>query len=234
MQESMPQGPDRTPRSENQVLMRRVYDQNLSDWSSRYKKNKASLDLMNKECEQLRTMVAKHQSEVDMMEQAHENLDRQYNNETLVRLRNVKEGYDEAQQAKGMLSLQLAEQRKLRTQLQRERKVLSADYNRKHAELTRMIEQRDRLEETLAQQSSHLGQLATDRRRMERELDSVQQNLRQNTDVVDEVTHDMSNVKEGIKDSVKCFMTAPSMVRGRPDNSTSLSSSTRSKKDLGY
>merc|ERR1719420_201303 len=187
---------------------------------------------MSKECEQLRALVAKHQSEVDMMEQAHENLERQYNNETLVRLRNAKEGYDEAQQAKGMLSLQLAEQRKLRTQLQRERKVLSADYNRKHAELTRMIEQRDRLEETLAQQSSHLGQLATDRRRMERELDSVQQNLRQNTDVVDEVTHDMSNVKEGIKDSVKCFMTAPSMVRGRPDNSASLNSSTRSKKDL--
>merc|ERR1719235_2123252 len=223
------QGPDRTPRSDNGVLMRRVYDQSLTDWASRYKKNKGALELMSKECEQLRGQVAKLQSEVDVMEQAYEGLERQFTNEIAVRHQNAKEGFDEAQQAKGMLSVQLADQRKLRAQLQREHKVISADYNRKHAELTRTIEQRDRLEETLSQQTAHHRQLTGDRRRMERELDYVQQNLRQNTDVVDEVTHDMVNVKEGIKDSVKCFMTAPSMVRGVGRDANTLNSSTRGK-----
>merc|ERR1719316_475344 len=84
--------------------------------------------------------------------------------------------------------------------------MLSGDYDRKHAELIRTIEVRDELEGQMAMLSQHLGQLTNDRRRIERELERVQHNLRTNTDLADEVSTEISHVREGIKDSVEQHM----------------------------
>ena len=43
------------------LLRKKLYDQNLSDWSARYRKNKQGLDNLIKDCDALRADVAKHQ-----------------------------------------------------------------------------------------------------------------------------------------------------------------------------
>merc|ERR1712157_564287 len=47
------------------VLRKKLYNQPLSDWSARYRKNKQHLDVLVRDCEQLRAEVARQQQEVD-------------------------------------------------------------------------------------------------------------------------------------------------------------------------
>jgi len=188
------------------VLRKKLYDQNLSDWSARYRKNKQNLDCLARDCELLRGDVARQQQEADERAEAFNSLEDKFANEVMVKYTDTKNAYDLAMQQKNVLQVQLSENRKHKTQLAREKKLLSADYERKHSELMRMAEQRDKLDSQLAQLTHQLGHLTSDRRRMERELDHVQHNLRANTELADEVNCEIEHVFDGIKDSMDMHM----------------------------
>merc|ERR1712060_181003 len=141
-------------------------------------------------------------------------LEDRFTNEVLVKFSETKANFDAVAQQKGNLTIQLSENRKHKTQLTREKKLLRADYERKHAELLRMAEQRDQLESQLAQVMQHLGQMGSDRKRMERELDMVQHNLRANTELADEVHNEIEHVFHGIKDSMDLHMAPPGRSEG--------------------
>lgn len=188
------------------VLRKKLYDQNLSDWSARYRKNKQSLDCLARDCELLRGDVARQQQEADERAEAFNQLEDKFANEVMVKYTETKNAYELAMQQKNVLQVQLSENRKHKTQLAREKKLLSADYERKHSELMRMAEQRDKLDSQLAQLTHQLGHLTSDRRRMERELDHVQHNLRANTELADEVNCEIEHVFDGIKDSMDLHM----------------------------
>merc|ERR1711881_90615 len=122
---------------------------------------------------------------------------------------------------RNMLTIQLGEQRKLKTALTKEKAALTADYDRKYAELNRTIEQKDSLDDRLNKFTQSLTKLTVDRRRDERELDMIQGHLRENTDMVDELSNEMYNVKEGIKDSVELHMPSPQKLEDSHFESTS-------------
>jgi len=83
----------------------------------------------------------------------------------------------------------------------REKKFLTADYERKHSELMRTAETRDKLDSQLGQLAAQLGQVSAERRRMERELDFVQHSLRANTELADEVNNEIEHVFRSVKDA---------------------------------
>merc|ERR1719401_320159 len=85
------------------VLRRKLYDQNLSDWSARYRKNRQNLDSLARDCEQLRGEVAKHQQEVDERAERHQQLEERYANEVLVRFNDAKANVEMMMQQKHML-----------------------------------------------------------------------------------------------------------------------------------
>merc|ERR1712228_23014 len=105
-------------------------------------------------------------------------------------------------QQKQTLAMQLTEFRKLKVQLTKERKHLQSDFERKQAERLSTVEARDKIEAQIHQLTQHLAQLSGERRRMERELDTVQNNLRAHTDLADEVHSEIEHVCDGIKDSI--------------------------------
>merc|ERR1719253_2011165 len=148
-----------------------------------------------KDCESLRSDVSKTQREVDERADGYKQLEDQYENVILTKFNDVKAAYEAAVQQKQMLQVQLSENRKHKGQLTREKKMITNDYERKHAELTRMAEVHDKLDGQLQHLTQQHGQLASDRRRMERELDEVQHNLRANTELADEVTSEISHVQ---------------------------------------
>lgn len=184
------------------MVRRRLYDQNLSDWSARVRKNKQNLDCLARDCEQLRAEAAKNQQEVDERVEALRQLEDRYANEVLVKFNDAKGNFDAATQQKQTLAVQLSEYRKLKAQLTKDRKLLQNDFERKHAEQHRTAEVRDKLEAQIEQLAQHLAQLSSERRRMERELDTVQNNLRAHTDLADEVHSEIEHVCDGIKDSI--------------------------------
>lgn len=194
------------------MLRKKLYDQNLSDWTARYRKNKQNLDNLGKDCELLRTDIAKHQQEVDEREQGFKSLEDKFSHEIVEKFHETKTAYENATNQKSMLGAQLSENRKTKSTLTREKKLLTADYERKHAEMMRMAEVRDKLQMQLNQVSQQLGQLSTDRRRMERELDQVQHNLRANTELADEVHNEIEHVFDGIKDSMDLHMAPTSRM----------------------
>jgi len=182
------------------LLRRKLYDQNLSDWSARYKRNKQTLDTLSKECDVLRNQVAKHQAEVDDRAETLRQLDERCIGEVLVKSNEAKSNLEMMTQQKNMLAVQLSENRKVKAQVTKLRKLLQADFERKHAELLKTAESRDRLDAQVAQLTQNLAQLGGDRRRMERELEVVQSNLRANTELADEVHGEIEHVFDGIKD----------------------------------
>jgi len=188
------------------ILRKKLYDQNLSDWSARYRKNKQNLDALLKDCELLRADVGKSQREVDERAENYKQLEDQYENVVLAKYQDTKTAYEAAMQQKMMLQVHISENRKHKSQLTREKKMLTNDYQRKHAELMRMSEVHDKLDGQLSHLTQQLAQLTSDRRRMERELDEVQHNLRANTELADEVTSEISHVQGGIKDSMDLHM----------------------------
>merc|ERR1712029_552524 len=101
--------------------------------------------------------------------------------EVMVRYNEAKSNYDVNVQQKQTLAMQLTEFRKLKVQLTKERKSLQSDFERKHAERLSTAEARDKIEAQIDQLTQHLAQLSSERRRMERELDTVQNNLRAHT-----------------------------------------------------
>lgn len=185
------------------AVRRRLYDQNLSDWSARVRKTKQNLEGISKDCEQLRCEVSKHQQEVDERAETFRQLEDRHMGEVLVKLGDVKANFDAATQLKNTLAFQLSDGRKLKAQLSKDRKSLQSDFERKHAEQLRAAEVRDQLEVQIEQLQHQLQQLTGERRRMEKELDMVQNNLRTQTDLADEVHSAIGHVVDGIKDSIE-------------------------------
>lgn len=197
---------EEAPQFSGGILRKKLYDQNLSDWSARYRKNKQNLDALVKDCDMLRQDVGKTQRDVDERAEGYKQLEDNYENVILAKFQETKAAYEAAQQQKGMLQVQISENRKNKSHLTRERKMLTNDYERKHAELMRMAEVHDKFDGQLGHLTQQLGQLTSDRRRMERELQEVQHNLRANTDLADEVNCEISHVQDGIKDSMDLHM----------------------------
>lgn len=181
---------------------RRLYDQNLSDWSARVRKTKKDLDGLDRDCNQLRAEVAKAQQEADEREDKLRQLEDRHLNEVIVKFNDARDSFDVMTQQKQSLAIQLSDFRKLKAHLTKERKLLQGDFDRKHAERNRTAEARDKLEAQIEQLMQHLAQLCSERRRMERDLDTVQNNLRAHTDLADEVHTEIEHVCDGIKDSI--------------------------------
>jgi len=191
------------------ILRKKLYDQNLSDWSARYRKNKTNLDALIKDCDLLRTESTKSQREVDELAQGYKQLEDNFQNGVITKYEAMKNAYEAAMDQKLMLQAGISENRKQKSQLTRDKKTLTNDHERKVAELMRMAEVHDKLEDQTCQLTKQLGQLVSDRRRMERELDEVRHNLRTNTELGREVTSEISIVQGGIRDSIDCYMAAP-------------------------
>lgn len=195
------------------VLRKKLHDQNVTDWSAKYRKNKQSLDGLARDCDLLRSEVAKQQRQFDERAETLRQLEK-VDLEVVARFGNAKEAHEAASQQKAQLQVQLAEQRKQKAQLVRVKKFVTADYERKHAELIRMAEARDRLDSQLGQLNQQLGQLSTDRRRMERELELVQHNLRANAELAGEVNTEIEHVFRSVKDSMEMHMVHSSRLEG--------------------
>lgn len=188
------------------ILRKNLFNQNLSDWAARYRKNKQHLEVTARDCEMLRAEVAKNQQLVDEAADAYEALEYKFDTQILAKFNETKATFDNATQQKCVLSIQLKENRNHKASMQREKKGLTADYERKHAELMRMAEVHDKLDHQLHMLTQQLGQLAHDRRRMERDLGDVHNNLKANTDLADEVSNEINHVHHGIRDSMDLHM----------------------------
>lgn len=198
------------------LLRKKLYDQNLSDWSARHRKNRQHLDVLVKDCEQLRCEVARQQQEVDERTETYNQLEERFTNEVLVKFNESKTNLDMLMQQKHMLAVQMTENRKHKAQLSKDKRLLQADFERRHQEMLKTVETRDKLEAQLSQLTQHLAQVTGDRRRIERELDAVQNNLRANTELADEVHHEIEHVCDGIKDSMGFHGTSLSRLDGSP------------------
>lgn len=190
-----------------------LYDKSLSEWTSKYVKNKRELDRVTSQCDHLRHEAQKLQEQVEDSTRTLKNMEDKYNNELSVRFQQAKTNYEAALQQKQILSNQITENRKLKGTLNKEKGSLTADYDRKYAELTRTLEQRAKLDDQLAKLSQQLGELAEERKRGERELSVIQNHLKENSELVDELNNDMVDVREGIKASVENHMISSSMFR---------------------
>ena len=188
------------------MLRKKLFDQNVSDWASRYRKHKQSLDQITRDCDVLRSEVSKHQAEVNDRAQKMADLEDKYENQTLTKFAEIKAALELAGQRKQQFALEVGEARKLKTQLGKECKLLKADYERKHSELARGAETRDRLEQQLMSYTQQLNQVTSERQRLEKELELVQHNLRQHTELADEAHSEIERTCGGIKDSVQHHM----------------------------
>ncbi|CAL1162633.1 unnamed protein product [Cladocopium goreaui] len=140
------------------VLRKRLFDQNVSDWASRYRKHKQGLDQVTRDCDLLRSEVSKHQVEVNEQAQKLADLEDKHENHTLAKFAEAKSALEVAGQRKQQLALEVGEARKMKAQLAKECKLLKADYERKHSELARGAEMRDRLEQQLMSYTQQLNQ----------------------------------------------------------------------------
>jgi len=136
------------------ILRKKLYDQNLSDWSARYKKNKQNLDALAKDCDILRQDVGKTQRDVEERADGYKQLEAQFENVVMVKYQETKAAYEAAVQQKQNLTLNISELKKNKNQLTREKKTLTNDHERKHVEMMRMAEVHDKLDG----QQSHLAQ----------------------------------------------------------------------------
>lgn len=194
------------------ILRKKLYDQNLSDWSARYRKNKQNLDALIKDCDILRQDVGKAQREADERADGFKNLEDHFENVTFQKYQDTKAAYEAALTQKASLQAQISDHRKHKTALAREKKTLRNDYERKHAECMRMREVQDKLDLQLRTLTQQLGGLTSDRRHMERELDEVQHNLKRNTDLADEESSDLADMQGGIRNSMDLCMTPAERV----------------------
>jgi len=188
------------------VLRKKLFDQNVSDWASRYRKHKQSLDQVTRDCDLLRSEVSKQQMEVNDRAQKLADLEDKHEHHTLAKFTETKSALEVAGQRKQQLALEVGEARKMKAQLTKECKLLKADYERKHSELARGAEMRDRLEQQLMSYTQQLNQVSSERQRLEKELELVQHNLRQHTELADEAHSEIERTCGGIKDSVQHHM----------------------------
>jgi len=189
--------------NQTQPTTKLLYDRSLSEWTSKYVKNKRELDRVSGQCDHLRHEAQKLQESVEESTRTLRNMEDRYNNELKVRFNQAKANYEVALQQKQVLSQQIAENRKLKNTLGKEKTSLTADYDRKYAELTKTLEQRAGLDDQLAKLSQQLSDLSEERKRGERELELIQEHLKQNSELVDALNGDMIDVREGVKASVE-------------------------------
>ncbi|CAD7941830.1 unnamed protein product [Amoebophrya sp. A120] len=192
-----------------------LYDKSLSEWTSKYVKNKRELDRVTTQCDHLRHEAMKLQEQVEESTKTLKNMEDKYNNELAQRFQQSKANYEHALQQKQILQNQIAENRKLKQTLSKEKSSLTADYDRKYAELTKTLEHRAKLDDQLARLSQQLSDLAEERKRGEKELAQLQGHLKENSDLVDNLNSDMVDVREGIKASVENHMLSASAVNSR-------------------
>jgi len=201
------------------ILRKKLYDQNLADWSARFRKNKTHLDNLSKECDHLRKDVAQEQAQVDGRAASLQALDEKCQNEVVAKFEQRKSEWEAAMQTKGMSQTQLGENRKFKSKFTQHKKTLISDHERKHAELMKTHEVHDKLDDQVSQLRQQLDQLTSDRSRMERELEEVQHTLRTNTDLAEEMHVEIAHARDGIKDSLELHMNGQS----RMDSVNSLS-----------
>lgn len=94
-----------------------LYDRSLSEWTSKYQKNKRELDRVTTQCDQLRHEAQKLQNQVEKSTLELRQMENKYNNEIIIRFNNAKANYELAMQQKQILSNQIAENRKLKSTL---------------------------------------------------------------------------------------------------------------------
>lgn len=195
----------------NQTATKLLYDRSLSEWTSRYIKNKRELDRITTQCDQLRHEAHKLQESVEESTKSLKIAEEKYDVDLSAKFKVSKTNYESALEQKQILQNQIAENRKLKNTLHKERMSLTADYDRKYAELTITLERRAKLDEQLAKLSAHLGELVEERKRGEKQLSDIQTLLKENSELVDELNNDMVDVREGIKASVEQHMLSASV-----------------------
>jgi chromosome segregation ATPase len=188
------------------VLRKKLYDKNLADWSAKYRKNKQILDALCKDCDSLRVEVSRTQRAVDERILEHKRLDDQLQASIFMKFRDVETAYKNAKEERERLQMQLSQNRADKGKLTKDKKILKNDHERKQAEYMRMVEVHDKLENQQSAAMAQLQQLTLDRRRMERDLEEVNHDLRAKTDEADEVTSQIYHVQDGIKDSMDLHM----------------------------
>lgn len=203
-----------------------LYDRSLSEWTSRYVKNKRELDRITVQCDQLRHEAHKLQDQVEDSTKILKGMENRYDMDLSAKFKASKTSYEAALEQKQILQNQIAENRRLKNTLAKERMSLTADYDRKYAELTITLEKRAKLDEQLAKLSAHLGELVEERKRGEKQLSGIQILLKENSELVDELNNDMVDVREGIKASVEHHMMSASVYHDDMIKSNTLSTRT--------
>merc|ERR1711971_1309480 len=110
--------------TESGILRKKLYNQNLTDWTSRYRKNKQSLESVMTDIDQLRAEVHRHQAEVDDREDALRHVEDKFHTDIIAKYNDTKATYENAVREKNFLAGQIAESRKQKQGLMREKKIL--------------------------------------------------------------------------------------------------------------
>lgn len=178
---------------------KQIYDRTLSEWTSKYVKNKRDLDRTSGQCEQLRHEALKLQNEVEASNKELDQMEDQFNGELMVKYEKGKNAYEVAVHQKQVLSNQIAENRKLKTTLTKEKNSLTSDYDRKYSELTKTLEHRARLDKQLEKLAGDLTKLTDDRRSGENRLKRIRAALAENAEVVADLESDLMEVHGGVQ-----------------------------------
>lgn len=196
------------------VLRKKLFDQSVADWSSRYKKNTQILETLTRDCDTLRVEASKHQLVVDNQAETFRQLEERFTNDAIPKLMESKASLEVAAQQKQHLLAEQSESRKVKAHLAKEKRIMIGDIERRQAELARLAELRERLEAQLYSFEVQLTQVVGERERIDKELDLVQHNLRQHTELADEAHQELERTCVGIKDSVINKMLPPVRLEG--------------------
>lgn len=188
-------------RSQNRFM-----DESLANWSARFRKNKQTLLGLLKENDHLKLEAVKLQEEVDIRTARVKEVEEEMHAAALAKASEVHNELKRVTKHFAEVQLQLVEHRKQKADLSRDKKNLTADFQRKHAEVVRSTEVQDRLRAQLDVLTQHLSMVVTERRRSEREVDAVQHNVRQNTELADEAAFNIQQSRGVIKDTVHSHM----------------------------
>lgn len=206
-------------------LNHKVFDKNVSNWASKVRVTKIQVDGVSKDVEALKGEVKQAQAEVDLLAVELQKMESRFLNELLLRVHEVKASYEGSAKQKVVIEKQLSTERKSKTRMEREKKMLASDYKRRHSELLRTIESHEKLEVQVAHLTQSLGQIGEERRKGERELQESRQFIRKEIDLAEEVNHKMADTLTGMHDAVDHMSHSPrhgatSPMRGLSPNSS--------------
>lgn len=199
------------PTSSTRVL----YDSDLTQWTSKYVKTKRELDRTSAQCDHLRVEAHKLHDEVEKSSKELLDLESKYNNELLKRFSDLRAQLDQGLQQKQMLQTQLAENRRLKMTLTKEKTSLTSDYDRKFAELTKLLEQRGKYDDQLAKLVQDLQAMQEERKRCQKDLSEVEASLRENAGLTEELQSNMEDVRSGVRATIDTGIMAASTTSSK-------------------